>query len=60
LGDEGDRVEVRVHYRHDFVTGFTGLIQSSLASIDLDPRASARVERIVEPAPTETCTGWPP
>jgi hypothetical protein len=63
LGDVGDNVEVRVHYRHDFVTGFTGLIGSSLANISMNPSGSARVERKVVPAPTEPaapCGAWPP
>lgn len=52
LGDVGDSVRVRIHYRHDFVTGFTAFYDTSLASIDMDPGASARVEQPVEGAPT--------
>lgn len=52
LGDVGDNVRVRVHYRHDFVTGFTALVDASLASIEMEPSASARVERRAEGAPT--------
>lgn len=60
LGDRGDSVEVRVRYRHDFVTGFTGLISFDQTGIAMNPRASARLEWTVEPEPTDACTDWPP
>lgn len=60
LADIGDGVEVRVRYEHDFVTGFTGLFGTSATSIPMNPRASARVERTVEPEPAGACTEWPP
>ena len=59
LGDIGDNVEVRVHYRHDFVTGFTAIINSTLANIDLNPRSSARLELRVG-SPVLACGPWPP
>ena len=48
LGDAGDDVRVHVHYRHDFVTGFTSLFDLSTGGIDMDPVASARVERPID------------
>jgi hypothetical protein len=60
LGDKGDRVEVRVRYQHDFVTGFTGLISLDQPGISMNPRASSRVEWTVEPEPVDACTDWPP
>ena len=45
LGDVGDSVRVRAHYVHDFVTGFTGFLNMSLAGITMEPSASARLER---------------
>jgi hypothetical protein len=58
LGDMGDNVVVRVHYLHDFFTGFSGLVDSSFANIGMDPSASARVEKEVSWA--EECGPWPP
>lgn len=58
-GDVGDNVRLGIHYRHDFVTGFTAFFNMSLASIDMDPSASARVERAVEGTPP-LCAPWPP
>ena len=52
LGDVGDNVRVRIHYRHDFVTGFTAIFDTSLASVDMKPSASARVEQPVGGTPT--------
>lgn len=48
LGDAGDNVQVRVHYRHDFVTGFTSMFDTDLAGIDMNPTSSARVERAAD------------
>jgi len=59
LGDVGDNVQVRVHYRHDFVTGFTSLFDTGLASIDMNPTSSARVERAAA-GTTAACGLWPP
>lgn len=47
-GDVGDSVRVTVHYTYDFVTGFTSIIDSDLGSIDMNPSASARVERAIQ------------
>lgn len=44
LGDAGDSVRVSIQYTHDFVTGFTAFFNTSLASIVMNPIASARVE----------------
>ena len=52
LGDVGDNVRVRIHYRHDFVTGFTAIFDTSVASVDMEPSARARVEQPVEGTPT--------
>jgi len=46
-GDVGDEVRVSVRYKHDFVTGFTSLFNTSMSSIDIDANASARVEQPV-------------
>jgi hypothetical protein len=59
IGDVGDNVQVRVHYVHDFVTGFTAVFDLSLANIQMDPRSSARVERPA-PAGATACGAWPP
>ena len=59
LGDKGDDVQVRVHYRHDFVTGFTGLIDSGMLNIPMNPKASARLETDLVATPTP-CGSWPP
>jgi len=57
-GDEGDNVQVRVHYTHDFVTGFTEIFDTSLASIAMNPSASARVEHSLPGI--GACGPWPP
>ena len=59
VGDVGDNVQVRVHYQHDFVTGFTSMFDSDIASIDMNPASSARVERPVDGTPA-SCGAWPP
>ncbi len=59
VGDVGDNVQVRVHYKHDLVTGFTAFFNSPLASIDMNPASSARVERTVD-GPAPACGAWPP
>lgn len=59
VGDVGDNVSVRAHYRHDLVTGFTAMIDSSLTAIDMNPSSSARVERAAGGTPA-SCGAWPP
>ena len=44
VGDVGDSVRVSIHYRHDFVTGFTSMLDASPGSIDMVASGSARVE----------------
>ena len=44
VGDVGDNVQVSVHYKHDFVTGFTEIFNTSLSSIVMTPSANARLE----------------
>ena len=45
LGDVGDNVRVSIQYTHDFVTGFTAIFDTDVASIVMNPSASARIER---------------
>ena len=44
-GDVGDEVRVSVRYKHDFVTGFTSIFNTSMSGIDINANASARVEQ---------------
>ncbi len=47
------RVAVNATYTHDFVTGFTSIVDADVGSIEMDPGAFARVEQI---AVIPTCT----
>jgi hypothetical protein len=58
VGDKGDNVQVRVHYLHDFVSGFTDIYDTALASLAMDPSGSARVE--VQVGWAAECGAWPP
>ena len=43
----GSSVRVSVTYTHDFVTGFTSIFDTSVGSIQMDPKAEARIEQAI-------------
>ena len=45
--DTNGGVQVSITYTHDFVTGFTSIFNTSVASITMNPDARARVEQTV-------------
>jgi Flp pilus assembly protein TadG len=50
VADVGDDVIVDVTHQHDFVTGFTELLDASTGSVNLSTSATARLEYPVEDA----------